>query len=105
MKEITSGSRREGFWFSPAQPKLPLPKTSKSWSPGNFPRMLKRVQKKASRRSYKGWSTCRICNKGAGSSEYSYKGFTWPSGLIHYITEHNVKPSARFIKFVRQNGG
>jgi hypothetical protein len=49
---------------------------------------------------YKGWSNCRICGRMNGSEEYVFRingvKFRFPSGLMHYYTDHNVKPSPEF---------
>lgn len=53
---------------------------------------------------YCGFSTCRICDKGNGSSEYKLSNgdisFKFPEGLIHYYKDHNVQPSEQFYHFI-----
>lgn len=98
---------KEGFWYSEDSPNLPKPrimaKTSEwveAGQPKKFAALLSKVQKRATKRHFKGWSTCRICKCRNGSSEFSHKNVIWPSGLIHYIINHNVKPSNRFVRFI-----
>lgn len=98
---------KEGFWHSEGEPDLPKPKVMakasewvKTGGPEKFARLLNKVQTRARKRHFKGWSTCRICGRSNGSSEFSYKNVVWPSGLMHYIVDHNVKPSDQFIKFI-----
>lgn len=54
--------------------------------------------------SYCGESTCRICGKDNGDSEYILKSnneeWTFPSGYLHYIIDHGVEPSKEFEKFM-----
>lgn len=98
---------KEGFWYSKDEPNLPKPKmmaTNPRWAK-RFAKWLREVQVRARKRSFKGWSTCRICGHSNGSSEFSYKGVTWPSGLMHYIVDHNVKPSDQFIQFIIKEVG
>jgi len=96
-----------GFWYSKYEPKLPMPvqqEPDSEWvrtnRPEAFARLLERVEKVASCIGYKGSSKCRICGKWNGSREYSYKGWTWPEGYIHYIMDHNVRPPLKFIAFI-----
>jgi|SRR5579863_8204374 len=58
----------------------------------SFISCLARVEKKAHQVAYRGWSTCRLCGKMNGSYEFEYAGYTWPSGLKHYLEDHNIKP-------------
>ncbi len=50
--------------------------------------------------AYRGWSTCRICGKRNGSTEYVFDGWKWPSGFRHYVEAHNLRPSLAFIEFI-----
>jgi len=43
-------------------------------------------------RSYRGFSTCRICRKMLGSQDLKYKEFVFPYGWEHYIVEHDILP-------------
>lgn len=98
---------KEGFWDYKNEPKSE-PKTS-GWTRDGlaekFAKMLMNVQVRARKRHYKGWSTCRICGCKNGSAEFSYKNVIWPSGLMHYITDHNVRPSNGFIRFIMKEIG
>jgi len=52
-------------------------------------------------RSPLGHEVCKICGKKIGEDIYyiDYNGvaYVWPSGYKHYLTAHNVKPSASFL--------
>ena len=102
--------RIEGYWWSANDPKYaayPWPEArNKAWD-GQLDLLaaLKRLEEDdAQEEFYRGFSTCRLCGVGCGSSEFTLtdKRFTWrwPSGLIHYIDKHNVKPSKDFRNFV-----
>jgi len=50
---------------------------------------------------YRGSSTCRCCgHPWNGSHEYNFQGWTWPSGYMHYLRDHNVLPDEGFKQFV-----
>ena len=54
---------------------------------------------------YMGYAHCRSCSlKNNGSSDIvvSYKNTKWifPEGYLHYIKDHNVKPSKGFQDFI-----
>lgn len=99
--------RKIGFWKSSMSPELPMP------VPHNIPfegknEFIKRLraieENKATKMSYRGFSICRICNEVNGSAEYSFSGFTWPSGYLHYIQDHNVIPEKDFFDFIMNDG-
>lgn len=97
-------NNREGFWVSTQEPSLPTPvsqpwKGQSAWLP-----KLDKVEKKAAKAAYRGFSTCRLCDKMNGSEELSYKGWVWPSGYRHYIQDHSVRPSLAFEEFIAREG-
>jgi len=100
---------REGFWRDrPTQlgDRKPWPEPHHWKREANRLRVVAQlmgVQAKARGSVYKGVSRCRLCGGVNGATEYSYKGWVWPSGLLHYIGEHNVCPSKRFRKFLKEN--
>ena len=53
---------------------------------------------------YRGFSNCRICKKINGAAEYSIAKdgikYIYPSGIIHYYKDHNVKPSDEFYNLI-----
>lgn len=52
---------------------------------------------------YKGWSWCRICDKDRlGDSDQSDGVYLWPSGYVHYLEKHKVKPPQDFIDHVKR---
>ncbi len=61
---------------------------------------LCKLESIASKRRFKGSSKCRVCGQRNGSVEFTYKGWTWPSGFKHYIEDHWVRPSKDFISLV-----
>lgn len=47
---------------------------------------------------------CLLCSeKNISQYSYIYKNFVWSESLMHYISVHNVKPPADFIRFVLNN--
>lgn len=54
--------------------------------------------------AYRGISKCRICGDSNGSEEYivtwnKKEIYTIPSGYLHYVQNHSVKPPQDFIDF------
>jgi len=49
---------------------------------------------------FDGCSTCRICGKSNGCDEYTNGGFTWPSGYLHYLQDHQLAIPVEFLNFV-----
>lgn len=50
--------------------------------------------------AWRGFSTCRFCQKMNGSTDLSDVKYQWPAGLSHYVREHGVKPPQDFIEHV-----
>ncbi len=89
-----------GFWNIPGDSHYgnhpsPIPCKDSLWLSELKRPFVERIlllQKKAKGRCYKGWSECRLCGKMNGSKEYYFKDLIWPSGYLHYIQEHDVRP-------------
>lgn len=93
--------RREGFWFSPSEPDLPVPECHVDWpARDRFLERLATLEEQAGKRSYRGVSPCRVCGMGNGSKTLSLGAWEWPSGYAHYLREHGVRPSPAFEGFV-----
>lgn len=106
-----ANSNYEGFWRSDEEPDLPIPQPSEDvWFKNNKVAIIssiKNIQRIIAPKAYKGSSTCRLCGKLNGSEEYFCADstnpkqiWTWPSGFLHYIEEHNVCPSEAFLSNV-----
>lgn len=69
--------------------------------------------KAASLESYRGLSFCRICGCTNGNGEFTFGEYQWPSGLTHYLEDHNIEPPPELrellkyhkLKFKIQNTG
>jgi hypothetical protein len=101
--------KSEGFWrlsesieSGILHADLPFPIAQKqSWENRDiFLSKLVHKESIAKKIAYRGYSSCRLCNKRNGYLEYEYGGWRWPEGLSHYVEEHNVKPSDDFIAFI-----
>ncbi len=105
-KEAEHLLRREGFWHSGKRSQLPKPvPREKPWvGKGQFVTALKRlegyVRKTNPPQMCKGSSKCRCCGEKNGSFTYRHAGWAWPSGFLHYVEKHNVRPSLSFQEFV-----
>lgn len=105
MEESTRvPNKLEGFWYSKAEPHLPMPEVhvKPMKDQGPFVRALVALQEtgNADAAVYRGCAGCRVCGKLNGNVTYTYKGWQWPSGYLHYITDHNVHPSPEFKRLV-----
>jgi len=96
---------KEGFYKSSNEPNLPVPIIARGiWDKKEeFLRKLGEKESKVWENHYKGCSTCRICKCKNGSGEFKSGGWIWPSGLSHYVKEHDVVPSAGFQLFILGN--
>lgn len=50
--------------------------------------------------SYKGFSSCRICNKINGTLDIFDEKYCWPNGLVHYVKIHNVDLPKEFVDYI-----
>lgn len=105
---------REGFWKEKGKPEqgavvLPKPiSAAKSWKgKKEFMLALRAVELSAKytrQKAYKGWSECRCCKIQNGSESHFCSAlkseWEWPSGYMHYVAEHNVRPSLAFQEFI-----
>lgn len=98
-------TKREGFWQSAEEPHLPAPQPEAlPWEgQGVFVQALSKVQASRTPRAYRGVSQCRLCGCANGHLEFALFGYVWPQGLMHYVTDHNVKPSSDFRDFIAYN--
>lgn len=92
----------EGYWRNPRHPEgteqFPIAEESRKAFQGKQEciALLHVAEEKATERHTKGWINCRICGQKNGSSYFTLNGFEWPSGYMHYIKQHNIKPTAEF---------
>jgi len=49
-------------------------------------------------RAFGGVSTCRFCGHQNGALELSDGVWYWPDGLVHYVTEHDVRLPSEFVE-------
>jgi hypothetical protein len=46
---------------------------------------------------FRGLSPCRFCGRHNGSAEFTDDSYYWPEGLVHHITEHDVRLPEEFV--------
>lgn len=99
--------KHEGFWWSRDEPELPMPIADVDWDLRDaFVASLRSLETRAQRTAYKGSAPCRLCDRRTNGSEtLTFAGWRWPSGYMHYVRDHGVKPSPRFERFVFDNSG
>lgn len=98
--------REEGFWNDASNhyPQYPFPVPHDGdWKRALFLNKLKQVEfDLCHREAYRGISPCRLCGCFNGHETLSLENWHWPSGFIHYIRDHNVRPSDDFIAFIEE---
>jgi len=52
---------------------------------------------------YMGFSRCRFCGNINGSSDYTDGKWIWPTGLAHYVEEHNIRLPKEFVDYMKKN--
>lgn len=96
-------NKREGFWCSETNDKLPKPVPyPESWEgKEDFIKELTELEANHAKEIlFKGFSRCRLCSKINGTVTYTAQGWEWPQGYRHYIVDHNVRPSLAFQEMV-----
>ena len=96
--------KKIGFWYSTYEPDLPKPQEYIDWKWDPHERILIANWLKAGQvvASYRGMSTCRVCNIHNGHQDITDGTYVWPSGYVHYIESHGVKPPQEFIDHVKR---
>lgn len=99
----TNNNIEVGFWRDEesSTENLPFPIKRKNKRDIDFLALLKEVESKAKKLRWRGFSKCRLCGQINGSISYVYNGFEWPSGLRHYVEEHNIDLPDNFVLMVK----
>lgn len=111
MQRSRATERKEiGFWRDGITPHLFV---DEKWSSGEDCRVVTRYLQAGYLDSFEfGYSYCRFAGcPGAvfgGTREMGCTALTdgvyvWPEGLLHYVTQHNVRPPEAFIKHAKEN--
>ena len=91
--------KKIGYWRNSEDEKSDLPYPCKSSLNKDLQeKVIKFLMQGVKTRSYKGWSSCRICGKSNGSSDMRNGEFEYPEGYVHYIQDHNIQPDENLIK-------
>jgi hypothetical protein len=96
--------RLVGYWCSPGDDTYPDPAAwvDPAWDRNERLLVATYLMSGTLRRAYMGYSTCRICGRDNGASEYSDGVYAWPEGLAHYVEEHNVRLPSEFELHARE---
>lgn len=83
---------------------LPYPQEGSNWTnKNNFLKMLNKVtdfldDNNKIFKKYKKNKNCLLCGKpNIGTKLYKYSKYVWEDSLYHYVLEHNIEPSEKFI--------
>jgi hypothetical protein len=92
-------AKLEGHWRTSkdASSELPWPAADMGWSGREeFLKALDKVERKAERLAYRGFSFCRLCKCGNGYEGLHFYEWEWPAGFRHCVADHQVRPSKAF---------
>jgi len=100
--------RYEGYWNRQKDvigTKYPIPKHNKNIWTGQYLFAQKLLKLQFTLNRQKNFESinenCEICNiENITTREYSYKRTHWKDGIVHYILEHNYKPTSEFMEFI-----
>lgn len=104
--------KKVGFWwrsdFGHLAEYANLPKAQDfidpTWSKAERDVVIAHLESGDEAGSYRGMSQCRICGCLNGSSELTDGTYLWPSGLTHYVEEHDLKPPQDFVDHIIRGG-
>lgn len=96
-----------GYWKSTEEPNLPDPTQLPKIDPEIKPIVLQYLANGKTHKHWRGHSWCRfrcgIPNTKMGSTDQTDGKYVWPTGLYHYIEEHNITLPQEFINHIIQN--
>lgn len=96
-----------GYWVSPAEPIYPDPKifVDDDFDPETKDWVIRYLQLSEPIQAYRGSSWCRFkCGESPpGYTDNTDGKFIFPSGFIHYVAKHNVRPPQAFIDEALEN--
>lgn len=94
-----------GYWKEHSKCTLPMPEPGE-WDEEEKALVLHHLKNVyMQERRFKGWSTCRICGCLNGSSDRHDGKYRWPSGLAHYVEEHNIVLPREFVVHILEVAG
>lgn len=90
-----------GYWYSKYRPKLPKPEANSSLlSSDEIEKICKYLNwEKHGNYHTLGFSDCRICEQENGNSCTYDDKYIWPSGLSHYLKDHNCELPDEFVDY------
>lgn len=98
--------KRIGYWRQTERSGIDLPWPKEGRLPEETKKMIVDFLKNGKQyAAYRGWSTCRICNKPNGSTCLVNGDFIYPEGYAHYISEHNIQPDFDLLSVVLSQNG
>lgn len=104
---MTKELSRIGYWASPGDEDspYPIPVPDTPLSAPDKALLLSYLKGGATLHQYRGSSMCRICGKINGSTEKTDGMFLWPSGLAHYLEDHDVEIPQSLLIHARKHMG
>lgn len=89
-----------GYWAGPTAPDWPDPRdfVDPTWDQGERETIADYLRCGFVFRAFGGVSTCRFCGRQNGALELSDGVWYWPDGLVHYVTDHDVRLPSGFVE-------
>ena len=86
-----------GFWKDASEPERWV---DPNWNVMERALVITYLDAGTTEESYRGMAVCRVCSTWNGSRDLTDGTWIWPSGLSHYLKEHDVRPPQSFIDYV-----
>lgn len=95
-----------GYWRSSDDSQLPHPANliDTTWDGEERALVVDYLDRGQISRRFMGISRCRICNAQNGGDEKTDGVYIWPSGLAHYLEEHDVRLPHEFVVHALRRG-
>lgn len=91
-----------GYWLGPAAPDWPDPRNfiDSSWDARDRKTAAQYLTGGFIFSAFGGLSSCRICGRDNGALELTDGTWYRPDGLVHYVTENDVRLPQEFVEHV-----
>lgn len=107
-----AGRRIEGYWYSKMDedyhgivyPK-PKAKVLTKEQASDIYMLIRKMEERANRLTYRGCSGSRIDGSHLGNAEFQTATWLWPADFgTHYVLEHRCKPTDEFLEYIKYKG-
>jgi len=86
-----------GFWETEDEPNRYV---DPNWNEKERTLVISYLEAGTISERYRGLAHCRVCGVMNGSQDLTDGTWIWPSGLAHYLREHEIRPPQSFVDYV-----